>query len=174
MLITVQQIMGNNFEFIQETLNNCFNTYKTIINVSPNLQSYVDLIAAKLKVKIKVIKNFESLYDLDTSRDMFIDLVNDMFPEFITNSIVNGLMMNSDWLDFNNLGKVKGSNEMIQNYTGFSVVNQDGQFTKNSNNSQQSGGITKLQYITYLQSYIDEKISKFLYIFKANVLKLIY
>lgn len=174
MLITVKEIMGNNYELIKNTLNSCFEMYKTIINVPANLQGYVDLIAAKMKVKMTVIKDFESLYNLDTSRDLFIDLVNDLFPEFITNAIVNGLMMNAEWLDFNNLGKVKGSNEMIQNYTGFSVANQAGQFTKNSNNSQQSGGITKLQYITFLQNYIDEKISKFMYLFKGNVLKLIY
>lgn len=174
MLVKVKEIMGSNYEFIGETFNNCFNMYKTIIQVPANLQSYVNLVVAKMKVKMKVMKEFESLYDLDTSRDMFIDMVNDMFPEFITNSIVNGLMMNASWLDFDNLGKASGKSENIQSYSGFAITNQQGQFTKNNNTMEQTGGMSKLQYISYLQGYIDEKIAKFVYNFKKNMLKLIY
>lgn len=95
MRITIEQIVGSNYEFLTQTFDEAFTQFKTILGRSNTiLDDYKEYIKYRLKTKFKTIKKFQSLYDLETSRDMFVELIVDYVPKFVSSGVVESLIMN--------------------------------------------------------------------------------
>lgn len=182
MLVKVKEIMGNNFERFTLIWNDNLNIYKSLVQNPAFLEKFSNFMIAKLKVKIKPIMEFESLYDVDTSTDILTDMIIDFMMDLLNEGFVEQLMLNEKWVDFDTLGQSNNTQaatgENIMSYSGFAVQNQDGQYSKtnttNSGNSAQSGGMQRLQYITFLQNTTNTKCTTFIKNIKSNMLKLIY
>lgn len=172
--ITMNQVLnwdGTNFVYLNECINEASDVYKMIYNNDTTYNAFIDkyktFIQSKLKLSLKAIGKFESLYDLDTSQDMLMKLTNEKIQELYNKAINSKLMLDNTWDDFINIGSIESNTNSSIGYSGYDVVNQASNFQTNTGNSKSSGGSNRLQYIQYL----NETINNFVEIFVKDVVK---
>lgn len=172
--ITINNVLGwdnTNFNYLNDCINQSSEVYKVIYNNDPNYNAFIDkyklFIQNKLKLSLKAIGNFESLYDLDTSQAMVLKLTNDKIQELYNKSINSKLMLDNTWDDFLNIGSIESNTNTSIGYSGYDINNQASNFQTNKGNSKSSGGSTRLQYIQYL----NETINNFVEIFVKDMIK---
>ena len=172
--ITMNNVLGwngTNFNYLNDCINQSSEVYKVIYNNDPNYNAFIDkyktFIQNKLKLSLKAIGNFESLYDLDTSQAMVLKLTNDKIQELYNKSINSKLMLDNTWDDFLNIGSIESNTNSSVGYSGYDINNQASNFQNNSGKSKSIGGSSRLQYIQYL----NETINNFVDIFVKDMIK---
>lgn len=138
-----------------------------------SIDKFKQYISFKLYESIKPYLNYESLYDLDTSIQMFDMIFNNWFVEMYKSSMFESLFFNKNFYDYENIGASNNENVSVTNYQGFDVLNQDGQFTKNTN-SNKSTGNRRIEYMVLLDTATKKWSSDFVNEVLFKMVKLIY
>ena len=167
----LQQDSNGKYVYLRTCLDNIANSYKPLFDTgySNFINKYIDFLEKRLTLSLKSIGNFESLFDLETSQDMILKLLNEKFQEFINKSVNSKLMMDSSWEDFANLGLSSQESQSNIGYSGYDVANQEGNFSKSNTSGSAKGGAARIQYIMFL----NETTNNFIDIFIKDVVKLI-
>lgn len=175
MVLTINNILELNstgkYVYLRTCLDNIANSYKPLFDTgySNFINKYIDFLEKRLSLSLKSIGNFESLFDLQTSQDMILKLLNEKFQEFINKSVNSKLMMDSSWEDFANLGLSSQESQSNIGYSGYDVNNQEGNFSKSNTSGSAKGGAQRIQYIMFL----NDTTNNFIDIFIKDVVKLI-
>lgn len=151
----------------QIRLISIWNTDTTFTN---NLKSYL---STKLMLSLKPYLNLEALYNEDLTKEVFNMVFNNHFMDFYKSGVLDTLFFNRNLVDFDNIGAVSSESTNIQNYEGYDVANQDGQFIKNTASAKNTGN-NRIQYMVLLETKSRQWIYEFIQDMVIKVCRIMY
>lgn len=156
------QIMSNVFEQL-------FTDEPTPIVITKILKPAM----VRVDLALKKFFKFELLFTSETTTAMVEGYFAEHLINLLTSQYVDMHFINDDWMA-DDLGKDVSNLETALNYAGYNVENQQGTFQKTNSSGKTYGGLTKLQYLQFMNNHTNNWVNGFAKWFKSTLLRLIY
>lgn len=162
---------------IKTEIINCIDTviepYSLLLVEEGLLTNYVNYLKKKFELSLLMLNERELLFEQEVCLNMITAYLNEQIGNLLTNSFVDKILMTNNFTNFN-LGNSTQEIENTQNYQGFDLTNQDGQFSKQTQNSITTNANDRLQYLVFLQNATSNWINKIINWINSNICVIIY